>query len=78
MRNAYDLAKEFVEQQSEGEWGDDLVRKDASRLSDLICADREAMRKECAAIADRWTTPEQRQYGGGGPAAEIQRVGLKP
>lgn len=76
MRNAYDLAKEFVESQSGGEWGDDLVRKDASRLADLICADRDALRRECAEIADRWATPIQRR-GAGGPAAEILRVGLR-
>lgn len=34
-------------------------------------------RKRCAKVADKWVTPEQRQFGEGGPAAAI-RAGEKP
>ena len=76
MRSINDIAKDFIEEISEGEWSNDLVRKDTSRLAEILRKDRENMRMKCAEIAERWTTPEQREHGAGGPAAEILRVGV--
>lgn len=75
LRNAYDIALEFVTEQSCGEWTNaEKTRIDASRLSDLICKDRDNVRKKCAEIADLWATPQQREHSNGGPAAEILRA----
>ncbi len=51
MRNAYDIAKEFVEEQACGEWDDSCIRKDASKLSDLIVKER-AQAVECARASE--------------------------
>lgn len=37
-RSPLDIAREFVREQSEGEWGDDLIERDAARLAELLAA----------------------------------------
>lgn len=35
-RTAFDIARDFVQEQSMGEWGDDQVEEDARRLARLL------------------------------------------
>ena len=37
-RSPLDIARDFVREQSEGEWGDDLIERDAARLAELLSA----------------------------------------
>lgn len=48
MRNAYEIALEFVTEQSCGEWTDADIKEDARKLADLICTDRDVLRNRCA------------------------------
>lgn len=51
-----------------------LTNEAAREITSLRAQLDEARRKaieECAAIADRWTSPEQRLHGHGGAGAEI-------
>lgn len=40
IRAAIDIAREFVREQSDGEWGDDLIERDAQELAEIILKDR--------------------------------------
>lgn len=42
-------------------------------IEDAVAAERET----CAQIADEWCTPEQKQFGNGGPGAAIRARGTK-
>lgn len=54
-----------------------LVNRKTEEIDLLQAALDDARRKaieECAAIADRWTSPEQRLHGHGGPATEMRAL----
>jgi len=52
---------------------DDSHALDNDIAFDIIEAALMAERKQCAAIADKWATDEQRKFGDGGPAAAIMK-----
>jgi hypothetical protein len=35
-RGAYDIARDFIREQSQGEWGDDQIEADADKLAKLL------------------------------------------
>lgn len=37
-RAAIDIAREFVREQSEGEWDDETIERDAQQIADLMMA----------------------------------------
>tara|TARA_R110000868_G_C10759348_1_gene753820 strand:- start:125 stop:406 length:282 start_codon:yes stop_codon:yes gene_type:complete len=54
----------------------DLLRDETLETAEhaIQCA-MEFEREECARVADKWATREQKQFGNGGPAAAIRARG---
>jgi hypothetical protein len=52
----------------------DATKHSADPWPAVAVAVRATVIEECAKVADQWATPEQRQFGNGGPAAAIRAL----